>query len=325
MKKNLNFIAVGLVVFSTFNVAAVEPSKNDSESSGLEAVSMEAAVDTLQSTVLAILRDFIAHTPYLIAGLFVLIITGLFASVFGRIVLNITSKSKLRNSLRDLLARITRISVWMFGFLLAAMVVFPGLTPSKALGGLGLASIAIGFAFKEIFENFFAGILLLWKYPFETGDFIECEDIVGKVEDISVRMTQIRKTNGELVLVPNSFLFKNPVYVLTEKEIRRITIMTGVAYSEDADDAVSVIEKAVQNCETVISDQPVQVFLHGFGASSIDIEVTWWTQATPLGQRRSRSEVVSAIKRALDNAGIEIPFPYRTLTFKQPLEVLKVD
>ena len=66
---------------------------------------------------------------------------------------------------------------------------------------------------------------------------------------------------------------------------------------------------------------PLQIWPAAFGSSSIDIEVTWWTQPKPEDIRRSRGEVVTAIKAALDNAGIEIPFPYRTLTFKEPLAV----
>lgn len=275
--------------------------------------------ETLENTVVNIVHSFIEHLPYLLAGLLVLLLTWLMANVFGMVVRKLTRH--MRQSLSELFERLTHIGVWALGLLLAAMVVFPGLTPAKALGGLGLASIAIGFAFKEIFENFFAGVLLLWKYPFEKGDFIECESILGKVENISVRMTTIRKTNGELVVVPNSFLFKNAVNVLTDQDLRRITIMTGVAYSEDADRAASLLENALAACKTVDSRNPVQVFLNGFGDSSIDIEVTWWTGPTPLDHRRSRSEVVSVIKRTLDEAGIEIPFPYRTMTFKDPLMI----
>ncbi|WP_233520494.1 mechanosensitive ion channel family protein [Flocculibacter collagenilyticus] len=286
-----------------------------------KALDLSSATETLEQTVIGILHDFISHIPYIIAGLVVLMFTALFSFLIGKFVHKMAGRSDMRNSLRELLQRLTRITVWGFGFLLTAMVIFPGLTPAKALGGLGLASVAIGFAFKEIFENFFAGILLLWKYPFEKGDFIECEGIMGKVEDISVRMSQVRKTDGQLVVMPNSFLFKNPVYVLTNKTIRRITIMTGVAYDEDANAAIPVIEKAVKSCETVKTDQPVEVFLHAFGASSIDIEVAWWATPTPLGYRKSKSEVVGAIKAALDEAGIEIPFPYRTLTFKEPLPI----
>ena len=275
--------------------------------------------ETLEKTVASIIHHFIEHLPYLFAGLAVVLVTWAAANIFGTAVRKLTRH--LRDSLSELFQRLTHIGVWIVGLLLAAMVIFPGLTPAKALGGLGLASIAIGFAFKEIFENFFAGILLLWKYPFEKGDFIECESILGKVESISVRMTTLRQTNGELVVIPNSFLFKNAVNVLTDSDTRRLTIMTGVAYSEDAMHAARLIEETVASCSSVNKAKPVQVFLNGFGNSSIDIEVTWWTGSTPLAHRQSRHEVVGAVKRTLDEAGIEIPFPYRTMTFKEPLTI----
>ena len=286
---------------------------------GSTSLSDLSPMETLKNTVFDILQNFIEHLPYIFAGLLVLLFTWLMSNLIGKLVAKLTGH--MRDSLSELFQRLTHIGVWMFGLLLAAMVVFPGLTPAKALGGLGLASVAIGFAFKEIFENFFAGVLLLWKYPFEKGDFIECESILGKVEDISVRMTTIRKTNGELVVTPNSFLFKNPVKVLTDRDLRRITIMTGVAYDEDANHAVELIENALKACKTVDTSESVEVFLNGFGASSIDIEVTWWTGPTPFDHRKSRGEVVGAVKKTLDDAGIEIPFPYRTMTFKEPLTI----
>ncbi len=281
--------------------------------------------DSIADTLLGVWADFVSHLPYLVAGIAVLVFTWLLAIGFRRFSDRLLGHTELKPSLRDLIERLVNIGIWTAGLLLAAMVVFPGLTPAKALGALGIASVAIGFAFKDIFENFFAGILLLWRFPFEIGDFIECEGVMGKVENITIRMTEIRKTTGELVVVPNSFLFKNPVEVLTSRPERRVTVMTGVAYDEDVAQSVEVIEKAVSGCQSVSSDKPVQIFPQAFGASSIDIEVTWWTEATPLGVRRSRGEVVTAVKRALDEAGIEIPFPYRTLTFKEPLPLREAE
>ena len=72
---------------------------------------------------------------------------------------------------------------------------------------------------------------------------------------------------------------------------------------------------------SIKKDEEIQIFPHAFGASSIDIEVAWWTDPLPVDIRRSRGEVITAIKRALDNAGIEIPFPYRTLTFKETMKM----
>ncbi|SER68207.1 Small-conductance mechanosensitive channel [Nitrosomonas sp. Nm51] len=299
-----------------------QPPHKPSDANPIDAPDSVAEVaQTLQETLIHIWKNFLEHTPYLLAGILVLILTWIIANLFSRLGSRLFNFQRLRRSLRDLIIRLIIIGIWIGGLLLAAMFWFPGLTPTTALGGLGIVSIAIGFAFQDIFENFFAGILLLWRFPFENGDFIECQDITGRVEAVNIRMTQIRLTTGELVLVPNSTLFKNPVTVLTNKPYRRVTIIAGIAYDENVSRAVQVIEQAVKKCRTVALSEPVEIFPQAFGASSIDIEVAWWTDNKPVDTRRSRGEIVTAVKQALDEAGIEIPFPYRTLTFKEPLAV----
>ena len=282
-----------------------------------EALVNEVSVQqTLVETFSGLIEASVAHSPFIVAGVVVLAITALFAPFCDYLVHKLMSKSRRRESFVDLIALLSRIAIWVIGITVASMLVFPGLTPTKALGGLGIASVAIGLEFRDIFENFFAGILLLWKFPFEKGDWIECGDISGRVEDITVRMTALRTVRDELIVVPNSVLYKNSVNILTMNSLRRMEIMAGIAYDESVEEAVPVIEQAVRSCPSVSADKPVQIFPNAFGASSIDIEVAWWTGSTPLERRRSRGEVVTAIKAALDNAGIEIPYPYRTLVFK---------
>ena len=154
-------------------------------------------------------------------------------------------------------------------------IMFPDITPGKALATLGLGSIAIGFAFKDIFENFFAGVLILWRFPFDPGDYIECEGITGLVEDVTVRNTLIRRMTGELVVVPNATIFKNPVHVLTNLPRRRAEVICGVAYGEDVDEARKVIAASLLNCESVLKDQPIQVFAMEFADSSINFQIAW--------------------------------------------------
>jgi len=279
------------------------------------------AAETVAESLREIWGNFLAHTPYVIASMMALIVTWLAVILIHHFGRHLFRRTTSRKSLQDLFVRLLTIAVWIFGLLFAAMLLFPGLTPAKALGAVGLLSVAIGLAFKDIFENFFAGILILWRFPFEEGDVIECEGISGRVEMVDVRNTNIRRMTGELVVVPNLFLFKNPCEILTNRRKRRLSVTVGVAYHEDLAEAVAVIEKAVSSCKTVRDDEPIQIFPKGFGESSIDIEMTWWTGSTPLAIRESCGEVVAAVKRALDEAGIEIPYPYRTLTFKNPLTV----
>ncbi len=304
------------------NTDSATPGEGSGSSGELPDDLIDEASDTAVNTLLDIWQNFTGHLPFILGAFVVLMLTWGVSKLIDMIGSRALGRWKRRESVKELILRLLSIVAWVVGLLLTAIVLFPGLTPARALGGMGLVSIAVGFAFKDIFENFFAGILILWRFPFEKGDFIECEQILGRVEKVHVRMTYIRETTGELVVVPNSFLFMNPVRVLTDRAVRRVTVMAGVAYGEDVSESVEVITAAVERCETVDHGNPIEIFPQAFGSSSIDIEVTWWTQATPLEVRRSRGEVVTAVKRALDEAGIEIPFPYRTLTFKEPLPLI---
>jgi len=260
--------------------------------------------------------------PQIVVALFVIFITWLLARLARGVMNRAFKRTRLRPSLKELLTLLLSILVWVVGGMVAAVIVFPGLTPASMLAGLGIGSVAIGFAFKDIFENFLAGIIILFRREMRIGDHIECEGIEGQVDRIAIRESHIRQTDGQLVIVPNAILFKNPVTVRTDRNVRRVTIICGVAYDEDLDAARQVIADAVAACSTVRQgDLPIQVFAQEFADSSINFEVTWWTGATPVEVRKSKDEVVSGVKRGLDDAGIEIPFPYRTLTFKEPLKL----
>lgn len=269
-----------------------------------------------------IARGAIEVMPQLLIALVIIILTYAFAKLARNIAQRILKKTKLRKSLINLLILFSSIAIWIIGIMIAAIIAFPGLTPTKMLAGLGIGSVAIGFAFKDIFENFLAGIIILLRKEMRINDFIACEGYEGTVEAILVRETHIRQPDGELVILPNSILFKNPLTIRTDLDQRRTTIICGVGYGENVDEARAVIKQAVTDCKTVISDsRPVQIFANEFADSSINFEVTWWTGSKPVNIRESRDEVVAAVKSALDKSGIEIPFPYRTLTFNQPISV----
>lgn len=264
---------------------------------------------------------FVKLLPMLAIAVFAIILTWFFAKLLSGLLRKSLSKSKIRKSLCELFVTLFKVLIWTFGILIAVTIVFPSLTAGKLLAALGLGSVAVGLAFKDIFENFFAGILIMLRKPMRIGDFIECEGIQGKVELISVRETYLRRTDGQLVLVPNSFLFKNPLLILTDLELRRFDIVVGVAYGEDVAKAQTVIMRAVKSLDKINYDKPVEVYAREFNSSSIDFTVRWWAESTPLGMHESRDQMVTAIKEALDKENIEIPFPYRTLTFKEPLSI----
>lgn len=284
------------------------------------------ALQILTDQLIDIGRGALTVAPQAGIALLVILLTFGFARLTRALMRRVLTRARLRRSLKNLFTLLASIAVWTLGLMLAALIAFPNLTPTKLLAGLGVGSVAIGFAFKDIFENFLAGIIILLRKEMRIGDFVECEGIEGRVETILVRETHLRRTDDQLVIVPNSLLFKNPLRILTDRDQRRISITCGVAYDEDVDRAREVIHDAVKGCPGVLTDQhPIQVFAEAFGASSVDFEVSWWTGSQPLDVRQSRDAVIAEIKRALDEAGIEIPFPYRTLTFSEAVPVHMVD
>ena len=282
---------------------------------------IDSSTHTLARSIGGMVDTTIAYLPQLVIALLVVVATFFLVGIAGRVSRWLARRAHLRESLADLVRLAIRTLVWFVGLMLAAVIVFPGFGVGQLVATTGLLSIALGFAFQDIFENAFAGVLILWRFPLEIGDFIEVPgvSIMGRVEDIEIRMTQLRLTTGELVLMPNSTIYKNVVKVLTNRDKRRITVACGIAYGEDVAEGRRVMREAVEGCPSVDRDggHEVEVYAQAFGASSIDFEVTWWAGSTPLEQRKSRDEVVEAVKAALDAAGIEIPYPYRTLTFSR--------
>ncbi|MGE4306812.1 MAG: mechanosensitive ion channel family protein [Novosphingobium sp.] len=280
-------------------------------------------VAILQDELEAMGKAFVQALPSLIIALVVLFATWVVARIAVSAVSRLTGRTTLRDDLKQLIDTLIRLVVWIFGVLIALTVAIPSFTPAGAFASLGVGALAIGFAFQDIFENFLAGVLIMLREKMNIGDTIECEGLLGKVEKITLRETHIRQFSGELTVVPNSMLFKNPVEIYTDQPLRRFDIVVGVSYDTDLSKAQPVIHSAVESIEAVDKEKGVVVFAQEFNSSSVDFLVQWWTNTVDQDLRQTKSEIVFAVKAALDDAGIEIPFPYVTNTFKEPLPVQK--
>lgn len=265
--------------------------------------------------------QFVRLLPQIGIALIVIIITAIVAGFAVKIADAMIGKTNLRPSLRNLIETLVKLAVWILGLMIAAIIVFPGMTAGSLIAGLGIGAVAIGFAFQDIFENFLAGVLIMIREKMRIGDVIECEGIMGKVEHITLRETHVRKLSGEVTVVPNSILFKNPVEILTDQDQRRHQVVIGVSYDTDLDEAAEVIRKAVTGVDDVIGEKGIDIFAQEFNSSSVDYLVRWWAGSTPRNGWESKDKVVRAIKRGLDDAGIEIPFPYITHTFKERVPI----
>ncbi len=267
----------------------------------------------------------LAAIPSLGIAIIIIAVTWLVSKGAGSILRRLIGQTQLRDSLRHLFQKAIKLVIWIVGLMIAAIVVFPDFTPASLIAGLGIGTVAIGFAFKDIFENFFAGIMIMMREKMQLGDVIEVEDILGTVEHISMRETHIRQFSGELTILPNATLFKSPVQIWTDAPKRRYQVVIGVSYDTDLEKAESVLQQAVEGCETVFEEKPVQVLADTFNSSSVDFVVRWWSDSSGANTVATKPEVVKAIKQALDSAKIEIPFPYVTHTFKEQVPLAKAD
>lgn len=278
-------------------------------------------VATLRGQLQKMGESFIEALPNIAIALFIILVTWIIARFAAKIADTIVGRTEVRASLKTLIDTLVRVAIWITGLFIAAVVVIPSLTPASLLAGLGIGAVAIGFAFQDIFENFFAGVLIMLREKMQIGDVIECEGIKGKVEHITLRETHVRKLSGELTVVPNSILFKNPVEILTDMDHRRFEVVVGVSYDSNLDHASDVIRRAVENAEDVLVTKGVDIFAQEFNASSVDFLVRWWAESSPRAGWDSKDKVIRAIKAGLDDARIDIPFPHVTHTFKETVPV----
>jgi len=270
-------------------------------------------------------RGIIAMLPNILIALALLGLTWAIARFAKQIADKLTIGADMRPSLRELIDLTVHMSIWAVGLLISVTVLLPNLTLSSIVAGLGIGTVAVGFAFKDVFENFMAGVLLMLREKMRIGDYIECEGVEGKVEQISLRETHVRRLSNELAVVPNSILFKNPVEILTDRAQRRFELIIGVSYDTDIEHASNVIRKSVEGSDAIAADRDVDVFATEFNSSSVDFRVRWWSGSAKRDKHESRDAMIRTIKAALDTADIEIPFPYRTHTFKEPMPLASSD
>lgn len=271
---------------------------------------------TIASAANQMMHDFMVRLPYFMVALSVLLLFWLLSILFKKLVTKLLSKTHTHRNLIRVFQRIGGALIIFVGLMVAMVIAIPGFTPAKLVGALGIGSVAIGFAFKDIFQNLLSGILLLLSEPFRIGDQIVSGEYEGTVEDIKVRATTIRTYDGRQVVIPNSQLYTSALTVNTAYKRRRLELTIGIGYENDINEAKAEILKALKQSETVSKLAEPSVVATEFGGYSIDLKVRWYIDdGTQANKVASIHEVIVQIKSNLDAAGINIPFPIRTLDF----------
>ena len=266
-------------------------------------------------------RDLMLALPNIVFGLVVFVIFVVLASGVRSLVQRVTSSRSSSQSLARLLSRLAYVGMLILGVLVTVTIVLPGFTPASLISALGVGGIAIGFAFKDIFQNFLAGVLLLLTEPFKIGDQIKYKDFEGTVEDIQTRATAIKTYDGRRVIIPNAELFTNAVMVNTAYDKRRLQYDVGIGYGDDIARARALMLEAMRSVEGVLQDPGPEALVIDLAGSSVNIRARWWVnpprQADVLD---AQDRVLEAIKNKLSENGIDLPFPTQQILFHDQTE-----
>ncbi|MDX5449576.1 MAG: mechanosensitive ion channel family protein [Actinomycetes bacterium] len=192
-------------------------------------------------------------------------------------------------------------------------VAFPSVEPVDVLGGLGIISIAVGIAFQDVLGNLFAGVLILVREPFSERDQIAVGDVRGTVERVTLRETVVKTFDGRRVLIPNSTVHGGVLTVQTGYGAVRTSLMVGVAYDTDLALARRVAVEAMSGLPGVLDEPAPQALVRELGASTIDIELRFWSGARQLETREAQDAVIEAVVTAYAAAGVEMPAEVRVL------------
>lgn len=190
-----------------------------------------------------------------------------------------------------------------------------GVRLAPLVGALGIGGLALAFAGQNILANFLASIILQLRRPFRRGDQVTVVGSEGTVDDVNFRAVVLRTFDGERVMVPCAQVLSTNIVNHTTLGRRRTTLEVSVAYLTDLDRTRALLLGAVGDVDEVLDRPPPEVWVEAFGDSGIALAVRFWHAPDIATLWRVRSQVAVVVKRSLDAAGVQIPFPQRVLRF----------
>jgi small conductance mechanosensitive channel len=253
---------------------------------------------------------FITTYGLQIIGAIIILILGRIAAGVGRgIVRRLLEKSKTDPAIISFLCSLTYILILTFA-VLAALAKF-GIQTASFVAILGAAGFAIGFALQGSLANFAAGVLILALRPFRTGDYIEAAGVAGTVKNIQLFTTVLSTPDNIKIMVPNGKIFGDVIKNISGYDTRRVDMVIGIGYSSSIQKSYEVINKVISEDKRVLTDPPPQIAVSELADSSVNLVVRPWVNRDDYWS--VKFDLTRNIKEALDENGIEIPFPQRSI------------
>lgn len=279
------------------------------------------SVSTAWDKIQSMSNGLIVMLPNILLAVIVFTIFFVAARALKSAVRRLTRRHRQARSLGLVLGRLSQGIIILVGLFVALSIVIPSFKAGDLVQLLGISGVAIGFAFRDILQNFLAGILILLTEPFEINDQIVFKNFEGTVENIQTRATTIRTYDGRRIVIPNSELFTNAVTVNTAFENRRLEYDVGIGYGDNIDQAKELMLEAVYSVDEVLKEPSPDVLVMELAESTVNIRVRWWINPPRRADALdSRDKVLTAIKKKLTANGIDLPFPTQQILFHDQTE-----
>ena len=240
-----------------------------------------------------------------------------FVIIFVSFIIAKIVRVNVRRSFKEKIPGTTLIAVekiFYYGIIFIGLVIalpYIGVKLSGLLVAGGILGIVIGFASQTVVSNFISGLFLLIEKPIKIGDGISVGDVSGVVKDIRILSTTIRTWDGIYVRVPNEKVFNSSIQNFVAHAARRFEYKIGIAYKDDADKAIKIIENLLEEHPLILKEPAPQIFVEELGESSVNLTIKIW--APSAHWYSVKTEMLWKIKVALEKEGIEIPFPQRVI------------
>lgn len=272
---------------------------------------VQKLIEKLQGWV----EGFIQMVPNILVALVIVLFFWLLSQIVYRSMMKMFEKTEFNQSLENLIASCCKVSVFMVGVVLALAALQLQKTVFSLLAGVGVIGLALGFAFQDLAANFISGIMLAVRSPLRIGDVIKIGSIMGSVVDIRLRDTLLRNFDGQDIIIPNKDFMTNHFINYSTYGMRKIRVDVGVGYENDPQKGAEVVLKALKKVPHALESPAPEAFVESLGDSSVNIFGHIWFQY-PGGEGsyfQIQHDAVVLVKKELESAGFNIPFPIRTI------------
>ncbi|MDI9634320.1 mechanosensitive ion channel family protein [Oscillatoria amoena NRMC-F 0135] len=284
-------------------------------------MNLEESFQAAGANMQAMVDSFIILLPNLLIAVIVFAIFWFGARLLKRAIRRVTRRHRQARNLGLVLGRLSQGAMVLLGLFIALSIVIPTFQPGDLVQLLGISGVAVGFAFRDILQNFLAGILILLTEPFQINDQIVFKNFEGTVEEIQTRATTIRTYDGRRVVIPNAELFTNSVTVNTAFENRRLEYDIGIGYGDDVQQAKQLILDTLNSMDEVLAEPSPDAIVVDLAESTVNIRMRWWIKPPRRADSLdSRDRVLTTVAQTLVAHGIDLPFPTQQILFHDQTE-----